>query len=53
MTLMEGGSDQIAGTKRVNAGGFSDNTFSAGELEKSDIVRSLDIFSRDTSRLRN
>ena len=31
---VEGGSDQIAGNKRVNAGGIADQTFSAGEREK-------------------
>ena len=50
---MEGGSDKIAGRKRVKAGGIPDRTFSAGELVKGDTVRSLAIFSRQASRLQN
>ena len=50
---MEGGSDQIAGSKLVNAGRIPDQTFSARELEKGDTVQSLAIFLQQTSCLQN
>ena len=42
---MEGGFDEIAGRKRVNADDIPDQIFSAGKLEKGDTVRSTVIFS--------
>ena len=42
---------EVAGRKRINAGGIPDRVFSAGEREKGDTVRSIDIFSLQTRRL--
>ena len=50
---MDGVSDQIAGSKRVNAGGIHDQTSFAGEREKGDTVWSLAIFWRQISRPQN
>ena len=36
---MVGGSELIAGIKRVNEGGIQDQTFFAGEREKGDIIK--------------
>ena len=53
LAWMEGGSDLIAEGKRVDAGGMPDQTFSTGEWEKGDLVRSLVFFWQQTSRLQN